>query len=224
MIQKVVVFDLDETLLSKDSMKTWFFIQFKNNILRLICLILLSPFVLLLLFFRKYRIFGISLLTWIATYGLSKSELEQSFKCFAQHIKEHKIPSLYWYSEGILELQNHLNAGHRVILATASPEMLAIFLLQSLNIQIEIVGTPLQQKFGGWIATSRCWHNEKVRRLSLLNVQKPWLASYSDNIKDDYPILINCKYPNLINGNDPKKVNTHLQQIKHLTWHRPLNK
>ncbi len=55
-----------------------------------------------------------------------------------------------------------------MFIATAAPEKLANVLLESINLDVQIIGTPLQKKLRGWTSGIHCRSEEKVRRLDLL--------------------------------------------------------
>lgn len=105
-----------------------------------------------------------------------------------------------------------------MFIATAAPEKLANVLLESINLNVKIIGTPLQNKLGGWISGIHCRSEEKVRRLNKLDIKQPWLATYSDDIEDDLPILISAKLPYLINGDNNKIKNIKIKNLKILNW------
>lgn len=217
-MKEIVVFDLDGTLLSGDSTKAWLTDKLKSNLLRFIAALIITPIALPLMKFKKYKSRGASLYLWIATYGLNEEELEYSFKIFSNNIKDTTSDSLYWFEQGITEVKDHLASGRIVFIATAAPEKLANVLLGSINLGLQIIGTPLQKKLGGWVSGIHCRSEEKVRRLNKLNVNQPWFATYSDDIEDDLPILIGAKLPYLINGNNNKIKNIKINNLKLLNW------
>lgn len=160
--------------------------------------------------FKKYKSKGASLYLWIATYGVNEGELEYSFKNFSNNIKDTTSDSLYWFEQGINEVKDHLANRRIVSIATAAPEKLANVLLRFINLDVRIIGTPLQNKLGGLISGIHCRSEEKVRRLNKLDIKQPWFATYSDNIEDDLPILISAKLPYLISGDNNKIKNIKL--------------
>jgi phosphatidylglycerophosphatase C len=168
--------------------------------------------------FKKYKSKGASLYLWIATYSLKEEELEYSFKNFSKNIKNNSFNSLYWFEQGINEVKDHLANRRIVFIATAAPEKLANVLLDSINLDVRIIGTPLQNKLGGWISGIHCRSEEKVRRLNKLDIKQPWFATYSDDIEDDLPILISAKLPYLINGDNNKIKNIKIKNLKILNW------
>ncbi|MGE9819179.1 haloacid dehalogenase-like hydrolase [Acinetobacter baumannii] len=209
-MKEIVVFDLDGTLLSGDSTKTWLTDKLKSNIFRFIGTLIVTPIALPLMKFKKYKTKGASLYLWIATYSLNEQELEYSFKNFSKNINETTSSSLYWFEQGIAEVKDHLANGRIVFIATAAAEKLANVLLDSINLNVQIIGTPLQNKLGGWVSGIHCRAEEKVKRLNKLDIKQPWFATYSDDIEDDLPILIGAKLPYLINGDNNKIKNIKL--------------
>ncbi|MDS7928503.1 haloacid dehalogenase-like hydrolase [Acinetobacter sp. V102_4] len=217
-MKEIVVFDLDGTLLSGDSTKAWLTDKLKSNLLRFIGALIVTPIALPLMKFKKYKSKGASLYLWIATYCLNEEELEYSFKIFSNNIKGTTSDSLYWFEQGITEVKDHLASGRIVFIATAAPEKLANVLLESINLDVQIIGTPLQKKLGGWISRIHCRSEEKVRRLNKLDIKQPWFATYSDDIEDDLPILMGAKLPYLINGDNNKIKNMRINNLKILNW------
>ncbi|MDT1780930.1 haloacid dehalogenase-like hydrolase [Acinetobacter baumannii] len=217
-MKEIVVFDLDGTLLSGDSTKAWLTDKLKSNLLRFIAAFIVTPVALPLMKFKKYKSRGASLYLWIATYGVNEEELEYSFKIFSNNIKDITSDSLYWFEQGITEVKDHLAHGRIVFIATAAPEKLANVLLESINLDVQIIGTPLQKKLGGWTSGIHCRSEEKVRRLNKLDIKQPWFATYSDDIEDDLPILMGAKLSYLINGDNNKIKHIKIKNLKLLNW------
>ncbi|AMM27703.1 MULTISPECIES: haloacid dehalogenase-like hydrolase [Acinetobacter] len=213
-MKEIVVFDLDGTLLSGDSTKAWLTDKLKSNIFRFIAALIVMPIALPIMKFKKYKSNGASLYLWIATYGLNEEKLEYSFKNFSKNIKNNSFNSLYWFEQGINEVKDHLANRRIVFIATAAPEKLANVLLDSINLDVRIIGTPLQNKLGGWISGIHCRSEEKVRRLNKLDIKQPWFATYSDDIENDLPILISAKLPYLINEDNNKIKNIKIKNLK----------
>ena len=216
---EIVVFDLDGTLLSSDATRIFITKQLKSYPLRFLSAIAIMPLAILLMKFKKYKILGISIFLWIATYGLSRQQLEENFKTFAMGIKNNSIPNLYWFKEGISELNSHLIEGRDIVIATGAPELLAKEVLESIGLNVRYVGIPLKNKVGGWVGGTYCINEEKVNRLKLIGINHKWFATYTDDIKNDYPILINSKYPYLINADKQKHLSKKLKNMHYLEWH-----
>ncbi|OCY55897.1 haloacid dehalogenase-like hydrolase, partial [Acinetobacter pittii] len=199
---------------SGDSTKAWLTDKLKSNIFRFIAALIVMPIALPIMKFKKYKSNGASLYLWIATYGLNEEKLEYSFKNFSKNIKNNSFNSLYWFEQGINEVKDHLANRRIVFIATAAPEKLANVLLDSINLDVRIIGTPLQNKLGGWISGIHCRSEEKVRRLNKLDIKQPWFATYSDDIENDLPILISAKLPYLINEDNNKIKNIKIKNLK----------
>lgn len=217
-MSEVVVFDMDGTLLSNDSTKKWILKSLTSNFLRFSGAVLIMPVALPLMKIKKYKLAGVSLFLWMATFGLSNQQLEKSFVEFSENIKKNSINDLYWFNDGIDELKAHINNGREVIIVTAAPEFLASILIRSIGVTAVVIGTPLIKKLGGWVGRKHCRHNEKIRRLALIGIKGPWYATYSDDINDDYPILLNSKNPFLINSKNDDVFDGEIKNIKKLTW------
>lgn len=218
-MNKVIVFDMDGTLLSSDSTKLWITESIKMNIFRVIGALLIIPFAIPLMKIKKTKRIGISLFFWVATFGLSERKLKERFENFAEKIKKKENKKIYWFSDGINELNKHLKNENKVFIVTAAPEILAKVLFESIHMQPIIIGSSLHREMGGWIFNKHCRHNEKIRRLELNGIKGPWEATYSDDIIDDYPIFVNCKKPYLINSVKNKTLNTRISNIVELNWH-----
>ncbi|MEB5477840.1 HAD family hydrolase [Acinetobacter pollinis] len=218
MKEEVVVFDMDGTLFSNDSTKSWITKSLKSNKLRFSGAVLVMPLAVPLMKIKKYKSIGASLFLWVATLKMSEESLKESFRKFSLDVKDQNVSDVEWFKDAINELNNHIESGRKVIVVTAAPEILAQELLESIGIHVTVIGTPLRKKFNGWIGGKHCRHNEKVRRLKLIGINGPWHATYSDNIEDDYPILKNCKYSFLINSDDKHSPDYKLNNLKKLKW------
>ncbi len=213
-----VVFDLDGTLLSTDSTRVWLMKQLKSHPLRFIGAISIMPIALPLMKVKKYKSIGASFFLWIATFGLNRNQLIERFKIFSTEVNSSSNTNLYWFDEGISELKRHLKADRKIIIVTAAPELLTQELFKTLGLNINVIGTPLKNKMGGWISGIHCRHEEKLKRLKLLGINPPWLATYTDDIEEDYPILINSQHPYLINSEKQRKLNNALKNLHYLEW------
>ena len=80
-----------------------------------------------------------------------------------------------------------------MFIATAAPEKLANVLLESINLDVQIIGTPLQKKLRGWTSGIHCR-------------------------SDDLPILMGAKLSYLINGDNNKIKHIKIKNLKLLNW------
>ncbi|MBL3524919.1 MULTISPECIES: haloacid dehalogenase-like hydrolase [Serratia] len=216
-MSKVVIFDLDKTLLSGDSTKAWMLMRFKSGKLRFLCAAILAPIALVFLKSKKFKFIGAYMLLFVASFRMDEREMIDSFSSFSSKIRDGEINSVRWFDDGFKEVLKHLKEGRRVIIATAAPELLAYKILDAVNLNIEVIGTPLSKSLlGGWIGGTHCRNEEKVRRIKSIGVSTKWYAAYTDDFNDDYPILLNSENPYLINSTCKKEY--VVKNLKLLNW------
>jgi phosphatidylglycerophosphatase C len=179
---KVVVFDFDGTLVSRDS-----FIDFSVRYClrrpwRLLLVGPLLPFALLWAL-RSERTAG-SVLLWAMTVGASTRR-------FVLALRSYSLSTLPHYARDAIfeELTRHLRAGHRVVIATGSVPLLVRGLLAARNLgRLPIVGTRLRRKAGGLVTEVHCTGKVKVaelrRRFGILE----WATVYTNSFADS-PLL-----------------------------------
>lgn len=215
-----IIFDLDGTLISTDCTKKWLIKQLKSNIFRYFGALLVIPIAIPCMKSKKYRSVGVGLFVWLATYRCDESQLKVSFADFAFAVKSNTVPELYWLSDAISVLEQHIKEHQNIIVVTAAAELLAQALIESLNLtaHVTVIGTPLNRKWGGWVGGQHCRHQEKVRRLHAIGIPSPWYATYTDDPKEDYPLLINSKYKFLINVQQPDDMMKELNRLHYLIW------
>ena len=217
-MNNVVVFDMDKTLLSSDATKEWMLMRFKSGVLRFLCALLCAPFALVLLRTNRLKSYGASALFYVASFGMNEKELFESFSCFASNLSKGILTKINWMDDGLHELYMHKAEGRRVIIATGSPEDFAKEIFSAKNIDVEVIGTILSKKtLGGWVVKYHCRSQEKVRRILNKGVESKWHSTYTDDIEEDYPILINAQNKFLINSQRDNNGNK-IKDIKNLSW------
>ncbi|MFL9476543.1 hypothetical protein ACKER9_12260 [Acinetobacter baumannii] len=70
---------------------------------------------------------------------MNEEELEYSFKNCSKNIKDTSSDLLYYFEQGITELKDHLDNGRIVFIAMATAENLANVLLESINLDVQII-------------------------------------------------------------------------------------
>lgn len=215
---ETVIFDLDGTLLSGDCTKIWLIHRFRTNVLRLIVVLFCLPIALSLLLFKPSRTLGASMFLWLASCMSPEQQLIADVYHFALKVKNNTLHDLHWFDLGIAEIRLHQQQGRSIVIATAAPEVLVKQLLDVMDFQVQLVGSELTYKYGGWVCTSHCRNEVKVQRLKIIGVNAPWFAAYSDDLEQDYPILVNSVQPYLINAKNKQRVKPALKNLKHLNW------
>jgi phosphatidylglycerophosphatase C len=196
----VAVFDLDGTLLRGDTTAEFI----RGLILRSPprgAVALISAPVLGPLFFVPFaRRYAITALLWIATVGLPPGRFEALMEEFVvEHTAEGSRILV-----ALDRLQAHLDAGHRVVIATGCADWLATAVCRALGLDtVEVVAARLQQG-RRFVRPSRgcsMWNAlpaatgafsygvEKVRRLTAAGISIPVAYAYTDSV-NDLPLLL----------------------------------
>jgi phosphatidylglycerophosphatase C len=214
-----VVFDLDGTLLDRDSTEHWLRGLYSSSGLRLLAGLLLAPFAGPLLLIPSQRRRGASLLLWLATWGMDEAALLASISSFVERMRAGRS-RLGWRKGGLETLARHLTAGHRVVVVTGAPTILAGALLTSRGFVAppEVLGTSLKPVAGGWGVERHCHGQEKCSILAEAGYGQSWAFAYSDS-HVDLPILERAAQPFLVNA---KRSSTLLLQARGLSSLRAL--
>ncbi len=183
---ETAVFDLDGTLLAGDSTAFWLRDLLFASWLRVIAAVLTLPATVPLIWFRSSRRIGASILLWIATLGLDQKAIGWSIEYFAQDFAE-GTGGLRWRNDGLETLKRHLAAGDRVVVVTAAPVWLAQRLL-AFRPDVQVLGSTLAHRWGGWITDHHCHGKAKVRILEQSGYGTSWAYAYTDSY-DDAPLL-----------------------------------
>lgn len=214
-----VVFDLDGTLLAGDSTETWLRTLLVSAWWRLLPALLILPLALALIKFSRLRRHGASILLWIATVGYDEVSLMAKATEFAESFRRERT-RLRWRQDGIDVLQQHLAAGHRVIVVTAAPACLAERLLMPWADRLCVIGSSLSRIAGGWVGGRHCRGLEKCRFLAERGFGNRWSYAYSDS-DDDAPILAAADNAFIVNAKPAVLANlaaSGLARVKRVTW------
>jgi phosphatidylglycerophosphatase C len=173
-----VIFDFDGTLVSRDSLLDFCFAYSVRRPWRIALALVMSPLALMMLA-RSQGAAG-SVLLWAMTVGTSTRRFVLSLRRYARvTLPAHAFESLF------LELQRHLAAGDRVLIATGSLPPIVRGLLAARGLPpLPVVGSRLRKRFGGLVVWIHCVHSIKVvelrRRFGLERWQHVYTNSFSD--------------------------------------------
>ncbi len=176
---KVVVFDFDGTLVSRDSFIDFSIRYCLHRPWRLLLVGPLLPFALLLAL-RWERTAGSSLL-WAMTVGTSTRRFVLALRRYARR----SLPD-YAHDAIFEQLTGHLSAGDRVVIATGSVPLLVRGLLTARNMgRLPIVGSRMRRKAGGLVTEVHCTGEVKVaelrRRFGILDWSTVYTNSFADS-------------------------------------------
>ncbi|PIB92001.1 haloacid dehalogenase-like hydrolase [Caulobacter sp. FWC2] len=196
----LAVFDLDGTLLDGDSTGLWLWGRVKRSPLRALAVLAVAPFAAPLVMIPRTRRLGASILLWIATAGLSERALRESCARFGDTFRAGDS-ALAWRAGGLAALEAHLKAGDRVVVVTAAPAILAQALIGPLGHPIEVLGTSLKHRGGGWVADVHCRNQRKCQALAEAGHGARWAYAYTDSL-DDLPLLRGAEKPVIVKGGE----------------------
>lgn len=200
-IQKFAFFDVDGTVIARDSFRILMReLIIKRSRLRLTIATIL--FVALVI----PKVFGLvdktqfkSALLWSATVGLSARE---SLRRIREVIRVHVQP--LWFIEMNAELDKLRSQGLRICYISASGEFWLRVLLNAMDPGPKtIVGSRLQRFCGGiTLRGKNCLGEEKIRRLrELIPSNAIWSIAYSDH-RADLPLLLASRERVVVNPNE----------------------
>src|SRR5690606_27792988 len=204
---KLVVFDFDHTLYDGDSGSHLFAWLIRRSWWRTALALLAAPVLGPLIAFLPTRRFGISGFVWIGTVGMHRSStVDVLTDMYVEADREAIAARLLPHALGVL--QQHLDAGDRVVVATGAPPELARAILAFVaHEQVPVIGTAIGPRFGAVIATRppsgpgtaprHCHAEEKMRMLREAGYGDIDVA-YSDS-SADLPLLRAAKHPVVVN-------------------------
>lgn len=215
----LAVFDLDGTLLDGDSTAFWLWDRVRRSPLRALAVLIVAPVAGPMVAIPRTRRAGASILFWIATAGLCERGLRESCARFGERFRM-KRRSLAWRAGGMAALDEHLQAGDRVVVVTAAPAVLAQALIGPLGHPIEVLGTSLKPRGGGWVADVHCRNERKCQALAEASHGARWTYAYTDSL-DDLPLLRGAEQPVIVKGGkraERRLLRAGLPQARAAVW------
>lgn len=180
---KIAFFDLDKTIIKKDSIVPFMIFYFKKNPKSAIYYIRLIPY--FILFFLKI------IDNNIIKYKIASIFRNITIECgenIGREFANTIIPNLY-YKDALEEIKKLKNKSYTLIMVTASFEIYAKFIAENLGFD-KCMGTELwkfRDKFTGYMYGKNCYGPAKRYRLfteSIFPSHKHKNIAYSDSISD----------------------------------------
>lgn len=200
-----VFFDVDKTVVAKDSFLCLIRSTLEKEPWRVFLFIVFLPIFAVTYLFKLEKSLAKSVALWSCTVFKSQK------KIVSQLVQNGLDQKKFWFKEVSDELSKVRAQGHQVVYVSASAEIWLRAIVNSCDLGSKIViGTKLRYFAGGVILKSRnCYHGEKVKRIeSKLGNNIVWAEGFSDH-PADIPFLKKCAKRHLIN---PKP--NHLHQFK----------
>ena len=197
---RLVVFDFDHTLYDGDSGGHLVMWLLKRSWPRRIAALLALPILLPLVAFLPTRRYGISGFLWIGTIGLhERKQLDKLIDAYVLHDEERIRARLL--PAALAVLQQHREAGDRVLVATGAPPELARAILDFVaHKDLPVIGSVSRPFLGGLVTRDHCHHENKMRMVRAAGYG-PIDIAYSDSAAD-LPLLLAARKPVVVN---PKK-------------------
>ncbi|MUV13698.1 haloacid dehalogenase-like hydrolase [Noviluteimonas gilva] len=194
---RLVVFDFDHTLYDGDSGGHLVMWLLKRSWLRCIGALLATPILLPLVAFLPTRRYGISGYLWIGTLGLhARRELDTLIDQYVAHDEQRIRARLL--PKALAVLQQHRDAGDRVLVATGAPPELARAILDFVAHQdLPVIGSVSRPFLGGLVTRDHCHHENKMRMVRAAGYG-PIDVAYSDSAAD-LPLLLAARAPVVVN-------------------------
>lgn len=192
--RRIVFFDLDGTLHQQDMLGSFLRFLLWKMPQNLLLVVPMLPIIAagLIVAGRAAR-WPMSLLLWAITYGHSEKQLKALESDFVARFR-HKVVAFPVVQK---RLRDYLAAGDAdVWLITGSPEHLVQQVYHSSPFleQVNLIGSRIHRKRGGWVLSLRCLGEEKVVQLQQrLGAPLKLYSGYSDS-KQDNPLLFFCEH------------------------------
>jgi phosphatidylglycerophosphatase C len=192
--RRVVFFDLDGTLHQEDMFGSFLRFLLRHLPLNLLLVVPLLPVigVTLLVMGRAAR-WPMSVLLWAITFGRTEASLKALERRFVSDFRQRVTA----FPVVQMRLRQYLDAQDaQVWLITGSPERLVEQVYQDSAFlpQVQLVGSRIVRRYGGWVLTLRCLGEQKVTQLEQrLGAPLKLYSGYSDS-KQDNPLLYFCEH------------------------------
>lgn len=193
----VVVFDLDGTLVAGDSFGAFLRHLIVRRRLRLGAAVLTAPAWLPALLFPPTRLAAERHLVWFAAAGLDEQAFAVAARDFAaQHAG---VAAGRTTTAAVARLREHVEAGDRVVVATACAAPLAQEVCAVIGLDgVEVVSSTLTRSRWGLPARDvPARGSGKLRALRAAGVRLPVDHAYSDSASD-LPLLLAARTPHVV--------------------------
>lgn len=196
-MQRIVVFDFDGTLYSKDSFGHFLIFLLRRSLWRSAVALFCIPLLMVARVGKGGIKRSASILLWIATVGADFTMLDAAMKRFVVSRRN----TARFYEDALACLRKHASSGDRIIVASGCAQPLLEYLLASQQIDVAAIGSKLRQQQGGFMCEWHCYGSNKPITLAReLNVRAIDVF-YSDS-DADVPLFAMAKENILVNASD----------------------
>lgn len=179
-----MLFDFDGTLVRGDCVAGFLRAQFAKRPGRRLAALLLLPLLPLLGHWRTAWI-PASAFSWLLTVGRDDSALAAERAVYVARLGAE--PERWLIAPAVQRLREHLARGERVFIVTGAEQGMAEMLWMALVpdlARVEIVGSIMQRRFGGYVGRRHNVGKRKLRSLAERGCRPPFSVAYSDSSSD----------------------------------------
>jgi phosphoserine phosphatase len=154
-----VLVDFDGTITQCDTFFGYFLQRMKQEPIRGVALLALTPILVMLWLVPLSRRIAVSVPLWICTVGLAPKKTVRNFQEYGTHI----VSSCLCRESIVNRLRLHLQMGHHICVISASPTIWIRQVLNDLGLEgITVIGSRLKFCSSGLVIYRRCAGYEKV--------------------------------------------------------------
>jgi phosphatidylglycerophosphatase C len=177
-VNECVVFDFDGTLVRRDSFLDFSLRYCLARPLRLVFAAALLP--VAACFRLRSLAAAASVLLWGMTLGVSGRRFHAELGRYARDVLPRLVNPVVF-----AELERHLREGQSVVVATGTLPVFVRTLFRSRGLPvIQVAGTRLRRRFGGFVAETHCIGRTKLRELERRFAVTAWSTVYTDSYAD----------------------------------------
>jgi phosphatidylglycerophosphatase C len=183
----VVVFDFDLTLTRWDTSDRFFRWLLRRDAWRLALVIAALPIAGPMFASTRTRKWPIRFAVWVATLGRTPRSLPALVEAHLDALGSEG--DAVFLPEALARLRSHVDAGHRVVVATGSLDVLARALMARAGLdEVPLVASTLRPFLGGLVRDRHCFGPNKIPMLAERGFAPPWAMAYTDH-HADLPVL-----------------------------------
>jgi len=198
-MSKLIIFDFDETIVSKDTYREFLIWLVKRSVLRSLVVISLFPVLGVMFNFKCSKLSAVNLLSFIAIYGQKQSLFSL----------RNEFVSIYYTKMGCVfyegaknEIDLYNDSSSKLLILSGCPNWLLKGVLKRIGLgQIKTIGSKQKLYYGALKTIDYCYAENKVRMAANAGFMDfKWVAGYSDSMSDS-PFLELCSLQYIVNAN-----------------------
>ncbi len=197
----VAVFDFDGTIVSKDTGVEFIKWLLKKSVIRRLLFYLFFPLWLLLSLRESTRIYGFSIIWYIAT----AYQLENFINLRAEFVEDYLQNSGVVFNAALHKIKMHKDNNDDIVIISGCPLWLLREIVKALGLsRITLIGSELEFAYKGILFKKHCYSSNKLRMAKEHGLSpESWDYGYSDGTADIHWLKY-CKEIHVVNPNNRK--------------------